>query len=92
MKVEMQEISKLKEYMGLDMMGEFICNLEENNPDYENIIEEITSEYKHNIAEALREAIYCGFNPEILLIDFGISQDLMDVILNYKNKNIEVEL
>lgn len=92
MKIEMQEISKLKDYMGLDTLGEFICNLEEDNPDYENIIEEIVSEYKHNIFEALREAIFCGFNSEILLVDCGISQDLIDVILDYRDKNIEVEL
>lgn len=92
MKIEMQEISKLKEYMGLDMMGEFICNIEESNPDYENIIEEIVLDYKHNISEALREAIYCGFDSEVLMIDCGISKDLIDVMLKYKNKNIDVEL
>ena len=92
MKVYMNEIGSLKEYMGMDMLGEFICNLEESNSDYENVIEEIILDYKHKVVEALREAIYCGFDREVLSIDCGISSDLIDTMLKYQDKEIEIEL
>ena len=92
MKINLNEVSKLKEFMGMDNIGEFICNLEEDNDDYECIVEEICSDFKHNICEALREAIYCGFDKEILSIDCGISTNLIDILLDYKDKEIEVDL
>lgn len=92
MKIKLNEVSKLKEFMGMDNIGEFICNLEEDNDNYECIVEEICLEFKHNIYKALREAIYCGFDKEILSIDCGISTDLIDVLLCYKDNEIEVEL
>lgn len=92
MKIKLNEVSKLKEFMGMDNIGEFICNLEEESDDYENVVEEICLDFKHKICEALREAIYCGFDKEILSIDCGIPNDLIDIMLNYKDKEVEVDI
>ena len=92
MKIGMNEIKDLQNYMGMDTMGEFISDIEENNSDYEDIIENIWIDYRHKIVEALREALYCGFDRDVLTIDCGISSDLVDLIMGFKDKKIEVEL
>lgn len=92
MKINLEEISALGNKMSSPKDFEnFVCDIEESL-DFEELRDEISLDFKHLINDWILSAIKCGFSREVLSIDYGINSEIIDLLENYKNYELEVDL
>ena len=92
MKIALNEIIGLCELLdNPEAVDNFLADIEETD-DYANILDEMALEYKHILADKLREAMLCKFDTEILSIDHGMDSDLIELLQSYEECELEVKL
>ena len=91
MQIKLKEFNNLKHYMHVkgEQFEEFMCDVEEQD-DYTDVLDNITMDAKHIISEYLRQAIECGFSEEIMLNDYCIPEEFIDLLLQYKDKELTI--
>lgn len=92
MKFELGEVKTMSQYVGRDTLNDLIWNMEENSLQYQDVLEELTLDLKSYISECLRYAIRTGFDKDILSIDCGIPDEIIEALQKYENKEMEIEL
>ncbi len=91
MKIKLEEINTLFDYMDNKSQDEFMAQIEEDE-QYSVMINDLMLDYKHMIAERLESAINCGFDEEILTDDLGYSKEEIEILKNYQTYELEVDL
>lgn len=91
MKIKLNEFNNLGHYMKCkgSEFEEFMCDVEEQD-DYTDVLSNITMDSQHIISEYLREAIQCGFSEEIMLNDYCIPEEFIELLLQYKDKELTI--
>ena len=87
MVIKLNEIERMSEY---DVnIEKFICDVEETD-DYMDMLENIAIDSKHIITEYLKQAIECGFDEEIMVGDYCIPEDFVEILKRYQNEDINL--
>lgn len=89
MKIKLNETYKLLNRIDKNYRHEIFYDIDESD-DFMEIVETITTDYKHKIFDILRNAIDCGFDHEILSNDYGYDDDLINLIIPYGDNEIEI--
>ena len=87
MTIPLNEVNRLAEY-GCDV-DKIIYDVEESD-DYMEILENIAIDSKHIISEYLKQAIECGFDEEIMVKDYCIPEDFIEIFKQYKMNEINL--
>ena len=88
---KLNEIHMLKDKVDEDTYDCMVCDIEETD-DYMEILNNIMLDMKHIISDKLRAAIDCGFDTEILAIDYGMDSDMIEMLQKYEEEELEVKL
>ena len=88
---KLNEIHMLKDKVDEDTYDCMVCDIEETD-EYMEILNNIMLDMKHIISDKLREAIECGFDTEILSIDYGMDSDMIEMLQKYEEEELEVKL
>ncbi|MBO7695413.1 MAG: hypothetical protein J6T10_22540 [Methanobrevibacter sp.] len=91
MKIKLNEVIEMSNYMDERKFDEFVCNIQETQ-DFNEILDEITEDLKHLASQYLYEAIKCNFSHEVLSIDCGISNDIIDIIQGVKDYEVDTNV
>lgn len=88
---KLNEIHMLKDKVDEDTFDCMVADIEETD-EYMEVLNEMMLDAKQILAEKLREAIDCGFNTEMLAIDYGMDSDLIELLQKYEEEEMEVKL
>ena len=92
MTIRLNEIYKLTEMMETAKdADDFVSNIEESD-DYTDILDELWMDFKHILAENLRQAIEVGFDGEILKIDYGMSSEMVEFLQDASDRTVDIEI
>lgn len=89
MKIKLNEISKFSEnYCNGDET--LLMDITETDDYMDYTMEQICIESKHILNEMLLNAIRCNFDREILSIDYGYSNDFIELLREHANDEINI--
>lgn len=88
---KLNEIHMLRDKVDEDTFDCMVCDIEETD-EYMEILNNLMLDAKHILSEKLRAAIECGFDTEILSIDYGMDSDLIELLQKYEEEEMEVKL